>query len=177
MRDFIVEDYKEKRKSFKSRQEQSRQRCLAAPFVLDEASVTFRPPSGYDGQFGDNDSSYVDHRDFDNNGENNEIYDPDSNEEMVLGDETLRSNITKQISLLKEDDIDVDVFETPIALRTPPNCKGRTRGRGKGHGRGHGRGIKVESSGPNVKLLGNESAFTDENELQVYGATGDTSPE
>ena len=61
MRDFIVEDYKEKRKSFKSRQEQSRRCCLAAPFVLDEASVTFRPPSGYYGQFGDKDSSYVDH--------------------------------------------------------------------------------------------------------------------
>ena len=58
MRDFIVEDYKEKRKSFKSRQEQSRQCHLAAPFVLDEISVTFRPPSGYYGQFGNNDSSY-----------------------------------------------------------------------------------------------------------------------
>ena len=66
-----------------------------------------------------------------------------------------------------------DVFETPIALHTSPNCKGGTRGRGKGCGRG----IKVESSGPNVKLLGNESAFSDENELQVYGETGDTSPE
>ena len=144
--------------------------------MLDEASVTFRPPSGYYGQFGDKDSSYVDHRDFDNNSENNEFSDPDA-DEMVLGDETLQSNITKQISLLKEDDIDVDVFETPIALHMPPNCKGRTRGRGKGHGRGRGRAIKVESSGPNIKLLGNESAFTDENELQVYGATGDTSPE
>ena len=176
MRDFIVEDYKEKRKSFKSRQEQSRRRRLAAPFVLDEASVTFRPPSGYYGQFGDKDSSYVDHKDFDNNSENNEFSDPDA-DEMVLGDETLQSNITKQISLLEEDDIDVDVFESPIALCTPPNHKGRTRGRGKGRGRGCGRAIKVESSGPNVKLLGNESAFTDENELQVYGATGDTSPE
>ena len=89
MRSFIVEDYKEKRKSFKSRQEQSRRHCLAAPFVLDEASVTLRPPSGYYGQFGDNDSSYVDHRDFDNNSKNNEIYDPDSDEEMALGDEML----------------------------------------------------------------------------------------
>ena len=53
--------------------------------------------------------------------------------------------------------------------------KGRTRGRGRGHGRGRGRGIKVESTGPNVTLLGNKSAFTDDNELQVYGATGDTS--
>ena len=35
----------------------------------------------------------------------------------------------------------------------------------------------MESTGPNVTLLGNESAFTDDNELQVYGATGDTSPE
>ena len=144
--------------------------------MLDEASVTFRPPSWYYGQFGDKDSSYVDHKDFDNNSENNEFSDPDA-DEMVLGDEMLRSNITKQISLLEEDDIDVDVFETPIALRMPPNCKGRTRGRGKGRGRGRGRAIKVESSGPNVKLLGNESAFTDENELQLYGATGDTSPE
>ena len=89
MRDFIVEDYKEKRKSFKSRQEQSRRHHLAAPFVLDEASVTFRPPSGYYGQFGDNDSSYVDHRDFNNNSKNNKIYDPDSDEEMALGDKTL----------------------------------------------------------------------------------------
>ena len=89
MRDFIVEDYREKRKSFKSIQEQSRQCHLAAPFVLDEASVTFRPPSGYYGQFGDNDSSYVDHRDFDNNSKNNEIYDPDSDEEMTLGNKTL----------------------------------------------------------------------------------------
>ena len=75
---------------------------------------------------------------------------------------------------------DVDVFETPIAQCMPTNhrrSKGRTRGRGRGCGRGHGRGIKVESTGPNVTLLGNESAFTDDNELQVYGATGDTSPE
>ena len=35
----------------------------------------------------------------------------------------------------------------------------------------------MESTGPNVTLLGNESAFTDDNKLQVYGATGDTSPE
>ena len=148
--------------------------------MLDEASVTFRPPSGYYGQFGDNDSSYVDHRDFDNNSENNKIYDPDSDEEMALGDEMLRSNITKQIDLLNEEDIDVDVFETPIAQCMPTNhrrSKGRTRGRGRGCGRGRGRGIKVESTGPNVTLLGNESAFTDDNELQVYGATGDTSPE
>ena len=59
----------------------------------------------------------------------------------------------------------------------PPNCKGRTRGRGKGCGRGRERAIKVESSGQNVKLLGNKPAFTDDNELRVYGATGDTSPE
>ena len=52
--------------------------------------------------------------------------------------------------------------------------KERTRGRGRGCGRGHGRSIKVESTGPNVTLLGNKSAFTDD-ELQVYGATGDTS--
>ena len=174
MRDFIVEDYKEKRKSFKSRQEQSRRRRLAAPFVLDEASVTFRPPSGYYGQFGDKDSSYVDHRDFDNNSENNEFSDHDSDEEMALGDDTLQSNINKQISLLEEDDIDLDVFENPIALRSPPSRKERTRGR---RGRGRGRGSKVESSRQNIKLLGNESAFTGENELQVYGATGDTSPE
>ena len=99
MRDFIVEDYKEKRKSFKSRQEQPRQHRLAALFVLDEASVTFSSPSEYYGQFGDNDSSYVDHKDFDNNSKNNEIYDPDSDEEMTLGDEMLRSNTTKQIKL------------------------------------------------------------------------------
>ena len=180
MRDFIVEDYKEKRKSFKSRQEQSRQHRLAAPFVLDEASVTFRPPSGYYGQFGNNDSSYVDHRDFNNNSENNKIHDPDSDEEMALGDKMLQNNITKQIDLLNEEDIDVDVFETPIAHCMPTNhrrSKGRTRGRGRGRGRDRGRGIKVESTGPNVTLLGNESAFTDDNELQVYGATGDTSPE
>ena len=174
MRDFIVEDYKEKRKSLKSRQEQSRRRRLAAPFVLDEASVTFRPPSGYYGQFGDKDSSYVDHRDFDNNSENNEFSDHDSDEEMALGDDTLQSNINKQISLLEEDNIDLDVFENPIALCSPPSRKERTRGR---RGRGHGRGSKVESSRQNIKLLGNESAFTGENELQVYGATGDTSPE
>ena len=54
--------------------------------------------------------------------------------------------------------------------------KRRTRGRDRGCGRGRGRGIKVESTGPNL-TLGNESAFTDDNELKVYGATGDTSPE
>ena len=88
--------------------------------------MTFRPPSGYYGQFGDKDSSYVDHKDFDNNSKNNEFSDPDA-DEMVLGDETLQSNITKQIRLLEEDDIDVDVFETPIALCTPPNHKGRNQ--------------------------------------------------
>ena len=61
--------------------------------------MTFRPASGYYGQFGDKDSSYVDHKDFDNNSENKEFSDPDA-DEMVLGDEMLRTNITKQISLL-----------------------------------------------------------------------------
>ena len=81
--------------------------------MLDEASVTFRPPSGYYGQFGDKDSSYVDHKDFDNNSENNDFFDSDA-DEMVLGDEMLQRNITKQISLLEEDNIDVDVFEIPL---------------------------------------------------------------
>ena len=81
--------------------------------MLDEASVTFRPPSGYYGQFCDKDSSYVDHKDFDNNSKNNQFSDPDA-DEMVLGDEMLQSNITKQISLLEEDDIDVMSLKLPL---------------------------------------------------------------
>ena len=38
----------------------------------------------------DKDSSYVDHKDFDNNSENNEFSDPDA-DEMVLGDERYKA--------------------------------------------------------------------------------------
>ena len=73
MDDFIVEDYKEKRRSFKSKQEESRRHKLAAPFILHESSVTYRAVADQYGQFGEKDCMYDDQKDFD---EDSDTYEP-----------------------------------------------------------------------------------------------------
>ena len=152
MDDFIVQDYKEKRRSFKSKQEESRRRKLAAPFILSESSVTFRAVAGQYGQFGEKDSMYDDQQDFDKDGDTSESTpkvkktnvihsdddDDDDNDGLSIGDTTLRNNIQKNIEMLEDDDIDLEIFDKPLKQRTPTT---RGRGRKRGRGRGHGNNI------------------------------------
>ena len=100
--DFLIYDVVEKRKSMKKRQKEAKSRSLATPFVLDEASVSFRALSGYYGSFGQSDLKYTDQRDFSPSPpqpkfEKNDIItdddDDDYNEGYELGDETLQKNI------------------------------------------------------------------------------------
>ena len=150
MKSFIVDDYTEKRKGYKARREDSERRRMAAPFILDQASVSLRPPKGYYGNFGENDNDYIDQDDFSSeNGNKNATDISIDDDEMSLGDTTLCNNINKQIEFLQEDDIELDQFEKMPPIRTPkthgkPKGRGRGRGRGArvpkgaGHGRGHG---------------------------------------
>ena len=62
--DFLIYDVVEKRKSMKKRQKEAKSCSLAAPFVLDKASVLFQAPSGHYGSFGQSDLKYTDQRDF-----------------------------------------------------------------------------------------------------------------
>ena len=74
---------------------------LAAPFILNQASVSYRAPSGYYGSFGQTDLKFTDQRDFSPSPppqifeKNNVITDDEEDEEdgFELGDETLKSNI------------------------------------------------------------------------------------
>ena len=121
---------------------------MAAPFILDQASISLRPPKGYYGNFGENDNEYIDQDDFSSeNGNKNATDISIDDDEISLGDTTLRNNINKQIEFLHEDDIELDQFEKRPPIRTPKTCgkpKGRGRGRGRGarvrKGAGHGRG-------------------------------------
>ena len=47
MKSFIVDDYTQKRKSYKARRQDSERQRMAAPFILDQASISLRPPKGY----------------------------------------------------------------------------------------------------------------------------------
>ena len=64
MKSFIVDDYTEKQKGYKARREDSERRRMAAPYILDQASIALRPPKGYYGNFGENDNDYIDEDDF-----------------------------------------------------------------------------------------------------------------
>ena len=64
IKSFIVDDYTEKQKGYRARREDSERRHMAAPFILDQASVSLRPPKGYYGNFGENDNEYIDQLDF-----------------------------------------------------------------------------------------------------------------
>ena len=131
---------------------------MAAPFILDQASVSLRPPKGYYGNFGKNDNEYVDQDDFSSeNGNKNATDISIDDDKMPLGDTTLCNNINKQIEFLHEDDIELDQFEKMPTIRTPKTHgkpKGRGRGRGRGarvpkgarHGRGHGTQIQKEEN-------------------------------
>ena len=148
MDDFIVQDYKEKRRSFKSKQEESRRRKLAAPFILSESSVTFRAVAGQYGQFGEKDSMYDDQEDFDESGvtsesspkvkKTNVIHSDDDDDDLSIGDTTLHNNVPAIIQMLEDDDIDLEIFDKPLKQRTPT-----THGRGRKRGRGRGRGKNV----------------------------------
>ena len=112
---------------------------MAAPFILDKASISLRPPKGYYGNFGENDNEYIDHNDFSSENRNkiaNDISKDD--DKMSLRDTTLCNNINKQIEFLHEDYIKLDQFEKILPLWTP-----KTRGKPKGRGRGRGRGARV----------------------------------
>ena len=150
MKSFIVDDYTQKRKSYKARRERCR---MAAPFILDKASVSLRPTKGYYGNFGKNDNEYVDHDDFSSENGNKNATDIsiDDDDEMSLGDTMLCNNINKQIEFLHEDDIALDQFEKLLPVWTPKTCdkpKGRGRGRFKGarvpKGARHGRGCGTQ---------------------------------
>ena len=138
---------------------------MAAPFILDQASVSLRPPKGYYGNFGENDNEYVDQDDFSSENRNKNATDISiDDDEMSLGDTTLHNNINKQIEFLHKDDIELDQFEKMLPIwtqKTRGKPKGRGRGRGRGarvpkgarHGRGHGTQIQKEEnevSGKNV---------------------------
>ena len=100
-KDFIIYDVLEKRKSMKRKQKEAKSHTLAAPFILDQASVSYRAPSGYYGSFGQTDLKFTDQRDFSPFPlpqifeKNNVITDNEEDEEdgFELGDETLQSNI------------------------------------------------------------------------------------
>ena len=152
MKSFIVDDYTEKRKGYKARREDSERRHMAAPFILDQASISLRPPKGYYGNFGENDNEYIDQDDFSSeNGNKNATDISIDDDEMSLGDTMLCNNINKQIEFLQEDDIELDQFEKMPPIWTPKTCgkpKGRGRGRGRGarvpKGAGHGRGCGTQ---------------------------------
>ena len=93
---------------------------MAAPFILDQASVSLRTPKGYYGNFGENDNEYVGQLDFSSENGNKNVTDISiDDDEMSLGDTTLRNNINKQIEFLNEDDIKLDQFEKMPQIRTP----------------------------------------------------------
>ena len=111
MKSFIFDDYTEKRKGYKARKEDSERQCMAPPFILDQASVSLRPPKGYYGNFGENDNEYVDQLDFSSENGNKNVTDISIDDhEMSLGDTTLHNNINKQIEFLNKDDIELDQF-------------------------------------------------------------------
>ena len=96
MKSFIVDDYTEKQKGYRARREESERRCMAVPFILDQASVSLRPPKGYYGNFGKNDNEYVDQLDFSSeNGNNNATDISIDDDEMSLGDTMLCNNINR----------------------------------------------------------------------------------
>ena len=139
MKSFIVDDYTEKLKGYKARREDSERRHMAAPLILDQASVSLRPPKGYYGNFGENDNEYVDQDDFSSeNGNKNATVISIDDDKMSLGDTMLCNNINKQIEFLQEDDIELDQFE-----KMPPIWIPKTHGKPKGRGRGRGRGARV----------------------------------
>ena len=151
MKSYIVDDYTEKRKGYRARREDSERRCMAAPFILDKASVSLRPPKGYYGNFGENDNEYVDQLDFSSENGNKNANDISIDyDEMSLGDTTLCNNINKQIEFLNEDDIELDQFQKMPQIRAP-----KTRGKPKGRGRGRGRRTTVPKGGKN--LIHNEN--------------------
>ena len=131
---------------------------MAAPFILDQASVSLRPPKGYYGNFGENDNEYVDQLDFSSENRNKNATDISiDDDKMSLGDTTLCNNINKQIEFLNEDDIELDQFEKMPQIRTPKTrCKPKGRGRGRGRrttvpkgagcGRGHGTQMPKEEN-------------------------------
>ena len=139
MKNFIVDDYTQKQKSYKARREDSERYHMAAPFILDKASVSLRPPKGYYQNFGENDNEYVDQDDFssENGNKNATDDDDDDDDEMSFGDTMLCNNISKQIEFLHEDDIELDQFEKMPPIRTRKTC-GKPKGRGRGRGRGAG---------------------------------------
>ena len=101
MKSFIVDDYTEKQKGYKARREDSERRHMAAPFILDQASVSLRPAKGYYGNFGENDNDYIDQDDFSSESGNKNATDISiDDDKMSLGDTTLCNNINKQIEFL-----------------------------------------------------------------------------
>ena len=180
MDDFIVQDYKEKRKSYRSRKEEARRRREASAFILDQSSITFRAVSGYYGNFGEKDHLFDDQKDFEDsdiyveessqeidlpelpkNKKKNFIH-SDDEDELTIGDVTLRNNISKNIQYLEAEDIDVDIFEAPVAPRTPSQTPRRGRGGRKVRGRGRGK---------QTNKIGNDHAVNKEdNEVFVNGS-------
>ena len=67
-------------------------------FVLDQASVSYRAPSGYYGNFGQTDLKFTDQRNFSPSPppqifEKNNVITDDEEDGFKLGDEMLQSNI------------------------------------------------------------------------------------
>ena len=73
---------------------------------------------------------------------------------MSIGDTTLRNNIQKNIEMLEDDDIDLDIFDKPIKQHTPT-----THGRGRKRGRGRGRGKNIAVAEPKI---GNDNEDNEE---------------
>ena len=123
---------------------------MAAPFLLHESSVMYRAVAGQYGQFGEKDCMYDDQKDFDEDSDTyeptpkvkktNVIHSDDDDDDMSIGNTTLCNNIEKNIEMLEDDDIDLDIFDKPIKQCTPTT---RGRGRKRGRGRGHGKNIAV----------------------------------
>ena len=63
-KDFIIYDVLEKQKPMKQKQKEVKSHVLAAPFILDQASVSYRAPSGYYESFGQTDLKFTDQKDF-----------------------------------------------------------------------------------------------------------------
>ena len=132
MDDFIVQDYKEKQKSYRSRKEEARRCREASAFILDQSSVTFRAILGYYGNFGEKDHLFDDKKDFEDSdidveessqeidlpelpkNKKKNFIDSDDEDELTIGDITLRNNISKNIQYLEAEDIEIDIFEAPV---------------------------------------------------------------
>ena len=94
------------------RNREAKSRKLVAPFLLDEATVSYGAPTGYYGNFGQSDLNYKDQRDFSPSPpqhtfkQNNVIADDEDDDDgYELGDEMIQQNIDCNIQMLEAEDL------------------------------------------------------------------------